>query len=143
MKRLIAFLLVSAFLGLVPIGGSLSAQNPDLSPVSKQDLANTKFDELTESMQRVRALLAKNDPEDPDGALIDAGMLFVQERKIRDGMELAKQMLAEGEWDDALDKMKTVREDLKRLLDLLQNRSALSRWDPEHQAAYEAFIADE
>lgn len=25
--------------------------------------------------------------------------------------------------------------------DLLKNRSALSRWDPEHQAAYEAFIA--
>lgn len=27
--------------------------------------------------------------------------------------------------------------------DILKNRSALSRWDPEHQAAYEAFIADE
>ena len=27
--------------------------------------------------------------------------------------------------------------------DILQNRSALSRWDPEHQAAYEAFIADD
>ena len=26
--------------------------------------------------------------------------------------------------------------------DLLKNRSALSRWDPEHQAAYEAFIAE-
>jgi NAD(P)-dependent dehydrogenase (short-subunit alcohol dehydrogenase family) len=25
--------------------------------------------------------------------------------------------------------------------DLLKNRSALSRWDPEHQAAYEAFVA--
>lgn len=27
--------------------------------------------------------------------------------------------------------------------DLLKNRSALSRWDPEHQAAFEAFIAEE
>ena len=27
--------------------------------------------------------------------------------------------------------------------DLLKNRTALSRWDPEHQAAYEAFIAED
>ena len=27
--------------------------------------------------------------------------------------------------------------------DLLKNRSALSRWDPEHEAAYEAFVAED
>ena len=27
--------------------------------------------------------------------------------------------------------------------DLIQNRSALSRWDPEFNAAYEAFVAGE
>jgi myosin heavy subunit len=120
MRRTTALLLASlAWLGAF---GSLAAQDPT-TPLSRQQLANQKFDELTESMQRVRTLLAKSDPDDPDGKLIDTATLFVQERKIREAMEIAGMMLREEEWDDALDKMKGVRSDLKQLLDLLQNRN--------------------
>jgi len=122
MKQRTSFLLTFAISIAISIGAGLRAQEPQQAG-SRQEIANQKFVELTESMQRLQALLARTDPDDPDGRLIGGGLLFVQERKIHEGMQLARQQLDAEKWDDAEAKMKTVRKDLKQLLDLLQNRN--------------------
>lgn len=123
MRPLIAFLLVFALTGGVLSGGGLRAQ--ELQASTSQEVANQLFDDLTESMHKLQALLAKSDDPAaaPDRRVLDGGLLLIRERKIRESMDLAKQMLEAQRWDAAIEKMQTVRKDLKQLLELLQNRN--------------------
>ena len=122
MRPLSTILLTLTSSLVLAAGSGLRAQDP-VQPGSRQEVANQKFAELTESMERLQALLAKTNPDDPDGRLIGGGLLFVQERKIHEGMRMARMLLDGEKWDDAETKMKVVRKDLKQLLDLLQNRN--------------------
>ena len=122
MRQLSVFILTLTCSLALAAGADLGAQEPAQAG-TRQETANQKFAELTESMERLQALLAKTNPDDPDGRLIGGGLLFVQERKIHDGMRMARMLLDGDKWDDAEAKMKVVRKDLKQLLDLLQNRN--------------------
>src|SRR5262245_14825515 len=120
MKRILAFLFVALLAGTA--GLSLRAQQDPPAPGSKQELAQTKFRELTENMQRLQGFLASKSPA--DAKLIEAGIRYAQEKRIFDTMGRVRNLLEHEKWDDSLSLMQTVRKDLVQLLDLLQNRNS-------------------
>src|SRR5262245_2262891 len=121
MNRLFSFVLATALTAVLPLATGLRAQVP-LTPVNQQELAQRKFGELTESMQQLHAYLAKIGEQD-DIKVVRAGLLLVQEKRIGEAMDGVKVLLEHEKWDDALTKMKTVREDLVLLLKVLQERA--------------------
>jgi hypothetical protein len=121
MNRLFAFVLAAVLAAVLPLASGLRAQVP-LTPVNQQELAQRKFAELTESMQQLQAYLAKIGEQD-DIKVVRAGLLLVQEKRIAEAMDGIKVMLEHEKWDDALTRMKTVREDLVLLLKVLQERA--------------------
>lgn len=139
MKRLIAVVLAAAFAALSPVTG-LRAQDP-VAPVTQQELAVRKFSELTESMQRLHAYLAKVGDED-DIKVLRAGMTLTQEKRIQDGLDRVKALLETEKWDDALTLMHAVRKDLVLLLDVLQNRNTDLQKLLEQIARLEAFKSE-
>lgn len=100
--------------------GRLCAQQP-LTATSQQELARSKFKELTERMQKLMAALQKTEPE--DSKLIAAGLRFVQEKKLHTQLDKAEAMLHQERWEESLVVMNDLRKDLGTLLDLLQNRN--------------------
>ena len=120
MKRLSAFLMVLACAFAVPLStASLRAQQEPVT--SKQELARTKFKELQDRMEKLHATLTKEKSD--DATVLNRGLTFVQEAKIRESLDKVKAQLDAEEWDQALEGMKTVREDLTKLLEVLQNRN--------------------
>jgi len=99
---------------------SLSAQTQDAQ--QQQQNAEARFRELTESMQRLHAYLAKVGNQD-DIKTLRAGMTLAQEKKIQDAMSAIRALLDEKKWDAALQRMQVVRADLVQLLEVLQNRN--------------------
>lgn len=120
MKRLLSLALLAAFAAVLPLSGHALAQDPPVA--SKQQLALEKFRALNDRMRKLQAVLANTAPE--DSRLLDAGNRFIQEKRIHEQMATVKQKLDGEHWDQALEDMKVVRQDLTRLLELLQNRDA-------------------
>ena len=61
MQRGIAALAALLFLAVVPVGPPLAAQ--DQPAITKQEMARTKFRDLTERMQKLMLVLQKNDTD--------------------------------------------------------------------------------
>ncbi|HEX5054623.1 MAG TPA: hypothetical protein VFZ65_22795 [Planctomycetota bacterium] len=119
-SRGIAVLTAVVFAVLAPSAPSLRAQEHQ-AVVSKQDLARSKFKDLTERMGKLMALLQKSEPE--DSKLIATGLQFVQEKKLHARLEHSGALLRQERWDDSLQVMTELRKDLGTLFDLLQNRN--------------------
>lgn len=122
MKCLSALLMVLACAFAVPLStAGLHAQQQPVA--SKQELARTKFKELHDRMEKLHATLSKEKDAKDDVDVLKRGLLFVQEAKIRESLDRVKILLDQERWDESLDGMKSVRTDLTKLLDLLQNRN--------------------
>ncbi len=121
MTRLIPWVLTFVTATLLQLAPGLPAQE-QLPPASQQELALRKYSELTESMQRLHAYLAKAGDKD-DIAVLRAGMTLAQERHIDETMDRIKLLLEHEQWDDGLKVMEGVRKDLMLLLEVLQNRN--------------------
>ena len=98
-----------------------SQQDPPTAAQSKQELAEGKFKQLTDRMQKMMVVLQKDEPE--ESKLLGVGLRYVQEKKLHRRLELAGAMLQQERWDESLVVMGKLREDLRSLLELLQNRS--------------------
>lgn len=120
--RLSTALIAAFVLGLgVPSLSSVRAQAPGAA-AQKQDLARTKFKELTERMQRLMPELQASEPE--SGSLLRAGLTFAQEKKLQQRLDQAGELLKQERWDESLVVLGDLQSDLGRLLELLQNRNA-------------------
>ena len=121
-SRTIAALATLLLMTLTPTASVLSAQqDPPTAAQSKQQLAEGKFKELTDRMQKLMVVLQKDEPE--ESKLLGAGLRYVQEKKLHQRLELAGAMLKQQRWDESLVMMGKLREDLRSLLELLQNRN--------------------
>jgi chromosome segregation ATPase len=115
-------LLALLFAATPPMASSMRAQAPTpQGAVGKQDLARSKFRDLTDRMQKLMVVLQKSDPE--DSKIISVGLTFVQEKKLHTRLEHAGSLMQQDRWDDALAVMTELRKDLGRLYELLQNRN--------------------
>lgn len=120
--RLFPVLIAALLLGLgVPSLSSVRAQAPGAA-AQKQDLARTKFKELTERMQRLMPELQASEPE--SSSLLRAGLTFAQEKKLQQRLDQAGELLKQERWDESLVVLGDLQTDLGRLLELLQNRNA-------------------
>lgn len=115
---LAALLLVVA----TPLVSPLRAQEQPANALSKQELAQSRFRELTERMENLMKVLQKDEPE--ESKLIAAGLRYVQERKLHQRLDHAGGLLRQERWDEGLVVMAELKKDLATLLDLLQNRNA-------------------
>ncbi|MBL8727106.1 MAG: hypothetical protein JNM25_01660 [Planctomycetes bacterium] len=118
-------LLTLVFTAVLPLARP-RAQVPAPAPVelgaaAKQDLARSKFRDLTDRMQKLMVVLQKSEPE--DSKIISVGLTFVQEKKLHTRLEHAGSLMQQERWDDALAVMTELRKDLGRLYELLQNRN--------------------
>lgn len=120
MRRLVAILFAAAFAFANPLAAQVPQDPPSVA--QQQQSAEARFRELTESMQRLHAYLAKVGNQD-DLRILRAGMTLTQEKKIQESMGQIRTLLDQQKWDSALERMQVVRTDLAQLLDLLQNRN--------------------
>ena len=121
-SRTIAALATLLLMTLTPTASVLTAQqDPPTAAQSKQQLAEGKFKELTDRMQKLMVVLQKDEPE--ESKLLGAGLRYVQEKQLHQRLELAGAMLKQQRWDESLVMMGKLREDLRSLLELLQNRN--------------------
>ncbi|MEY4674360.1 MAG: hypothetical protein RL148_2144 [Planctomycetota bacterium] len=93
------------------------AQDP---PQLRQEQARAKFRELHERMQKMEQMLAATKPE--ESKLLSLGNKFVVEKRLHESMADIRKLLDGERYDEALEGMKKVRQDLAQLLELLQNR---------------------
>ena len=121
-SRGIAIMAALLFASVTPLAPTLQAQNPTVSATSKQELAQGKFQELTERMEKLMVVLQKDEPE--ESKLLSAGLRFVQEKKLHPRLENAGKLLRQERWDEGLVVMDSLKADLRSLLELLQNRNA-------------------
>ncbi|MEC8252571.1 MAG: hypothetical protein VX044_05115 [Planctomycetota bacterium] len=120
--RVVAVLTALLMAALTPTCSPLRAQqDPPSAAQSKQLLAEGKFKELTDRMQKLMVVLQQDEPE--ESKLLGAGLRYVQEKKLHQRLELAGAMLKQERWDEGLVLMGKLREDLRALLELLQNRN--------------------
>ena len=138
-SRAIAILAVLMFAGMTPFASSLRAQEPPISAQSKQELAQDKFQELTERMEKLMVVLQKDEPE--ESKLLSAGLRFVQEKKLHNRLKRAGGRIQQGRWDEGLVVMDKLKADLRSLLELLQNRNADLRKLLDRIALLESFEA--
>lgn len=120
-RALVVLIVLLAGVG-PPATAPLRAQDGPLTATAKQELARTKFRELTERMQKLMAVLQQSEPE--DSQLMAAGLQYTQEKKLHSRLERAGSMLQQERWDEALVAMNELKRDLGTLLDLLQDRDA-------------------
>src|SRR5689334_3998103 len=118
--RVIAALTAVVFAFASPVSPALHAQAPTPA-ASKQELASTKFKELTERMQKLMPALQKTEPE--DSKLLGAGLRYAQEKKLQARLDNARSLITQEKWDESLEVMTDLKKDLGTLLDLLQNRN--------------------
>lgn len=121
-SRGIAILATLMLAVLTPLASPLTAQQPPISAQSKQELAQGKFQELTERMEKLMVVLQKDEPE--ESKLLSAGLRFVQEKKLHQRLDNAGKLLRQERWDQGLVVMDKLKSDLRSLLELLQNRNA-------------------
>lgn len=115
----VLFALVLA--AVTPTAPTLLAQESPTTVTNKQDLARTRFRDLTERMQKLMVVLQGAEPE--NSKVLAAGLTFVQEKKMHDRLEQASSLMQQERWDDSLAVMTVLRKDLQTLYDLLQNRN--------------------
>lgn len=121
-SRGIAVLAALLLLAMTPMASTLQAQqDPPTAAQSKQELAEGKFKDLTDRMQKLMVVLQKDEPE--ESKLLGAGLRFVQEKKLHSRLDKAGTLLKQERWDESLVLMGKLREDLRSLLELLQNRN--------------------
>lgn len=120
-RTAIAALAALVLAASTPLVAPLRAQDPESSVHTKQELARTKFRDLTERMQKLMVVLQKEEPE--TASLLVSGTQFVQTKKLHERLGHASQLLEQERWDDALAVMSELRADLSTLYDLLQNRN--------------------
>ena len=89
-------------------------------PLTLQQKAYQKFQELQASMRRLKTDLAATDAE--KAKRLEQGLLLIQEKKIADAMKEAELLLSQESWDLSLEKMQGVQKDLAQLLGLLMDR---------------------
>jgi DNA repair exonuclease SbcCD ATPase subunit len=104
-----------------PFVSTVRAQEQALTAAAQQELARTKFKDLTERMQKLMVALQKSDPE--DSKLLAIGLRFAQEKKLQPRLDHAEALLRQERWDESLVVMGELRRDLGTLLELLQNRN--------------------
>lgn len=121
-SRGIAIVAALMFAAVMPLTSSLQAQDPPVSATGKQELAQGKFQELTERMGKLMVVLQKDEPE--ESKLLSAGLRFVQEKKLHNRLGSAGKLLRQERWDEGLVVMGKLKTDLRSLLELLQNRNA-------------------
>jgi hypothetical protein len=121
-SRGIAIVAALMFATLTPLSSSLLAQDPPVSATSKQELAQGKFEELTERMGKLMVVLQKDEPE--ESKLLSAGLRFVEEKKLHSRLKSAGKLLRQERWDEGVVVMGKLKTDLRSLLELLQNRNA-------------------
>ena len=121
-SRGIAIVAALMFAAVTPLSSSLKAQDPPVSATSKQELAQGKFQVLTERMGKLMVVLQKDEPE--ESKLLSAGLRFVQEKKLHQRLENAGKLLRQERWDEGLVVMGKLKTDLRSLLELLQNRNS-------------------
>ncbi len=119
--RAIAIVMAFLFAFATPLVSSLRAQDTQTAAASKQELARTKFRDLTERMQKLMGILQKSEPE--ESKILAAGLHYTQEKKLTQRLDHAGNMLKDERWDEALVVMGSLKSDLSTLLDLLQNRN--------------------
>ncbi len=115
----VLFALVLA--AVTPTTPALLAQESPTAVTNKQDLARSRFRDLTERMQKLMVVLQGAEPE--NSKVLAAGLTFVQEKKMHDRLEQASSLMQQERWDDSLAVMTVLRKDLQTLYDLLQNRN--------------------
>ncbi|MFY9344904.1 MAG: hypothetical protein WAT39_20595 [Planctomycetota bacterium] len=137
--RALAILMAFLFATTMPLAASLraQAQDPPTAAASKQELARSKFKELTERMQKLMVTLQKSEPE--ESKILAAGLQYSQEKKLTDRLAKAGGMLKQERWDEALVVMGDLKTDLGTLLGLLQNRNGDLRKLLEEIRKLEAF----
>ncbi len=120
--RGITALCAALCLALAPTAPTLHAQqDPPTAAQSKQQLAESKFRDLTNRMQKLMVVLQTDEPD--ESKLLGAGLRFVQEKQLHQRLEKAGGLLRQERWDESLVVMGKLREDLRSLLELLQNRN--------------------
>jgi len=136
-SRALAIMAVLVFASVTQFASPLGAQQPATTAQGKQELAQDKFRDLTERMQKLMVVLQKDEPE--DSKLLSAGLRFVQEKKLHTRLERAGILLQKERWDEGLVVMDKLKADLRSLLELLQNRNADLRKLLERIAQLEQF----
>lgn len=99
------------------LGGVAIAQE---APTQKQERARLKFTELHERMQKLQGALSTTEPE--QSKTLAVGNRHIQETALHQKLKVAKELLDNQSWDEALTKMEEVKKDLDNLLDVLMNR---------------------
>ncbi|MEY3161286.1 MAG: hypothetical protein RIT25_1277 [Planctomycetota bacterium] len=118
MMRWMSMALALLLCALAPtFSGEVRAQDP---PQLRQEQARAKFRELHERMQKMEQMLASSKPE--ESKLLSLGNKFVVEKRLHESMADIRKLLDGERFDEALEAMKKVRQDLSQLLELLQNR---------------------
>jgi hypothetical protein len=84
--------------------------------------ARRRFDEMHQRMQKLQVVKAETDPD--EAAVLAAGNRFIQERQVRTAMDEVGKLIAGGRYDEAIDRMDGLQQDLQRLLDLLLARDS-------------------
>jgi DNA repair exonuclease SbcCD ATPase subunit len=138
--RALALLLTFMLALAMPFAAARAQVDPGGSAATaagKQELARSKFKDLTDRMQKLMVVLQKTEPE--DSKLLAAGVTFVQEKKMQTRLERAGNLLTQQRWDESLVEMNSLRDDLAKLLDLLQNRDTDLRKILEEIKKLEAF----
>ncbi|MCC7063164.1 MAG: hypothetical protein IT456_10195 [Planctomycetes bacterium] len=120
-SRTIALIAALLLAIATPLTSSVRAQDQQAPTVSKQEMARSKFRDLTERMTKLMAVLQQSEPE--GSKIIAAGLQYVQEAKIHEDMAHVRVLLEKDNFDDALVEMTEVRKDLQKLYELLQNRN--------------------
>ena len=121
--RVIAIAAALMFAAVTPVSSPLRAQDPPVTATTKQELAQGKFQDLTERMSKLMVVLQKDEPE--ESKLLSAGLRFVQEKKLHQSLENAGRLLRQERWDEGLVVMGKLKTDLRALLELLQNLSLI------------------
>jgi myosin heavy subunit len=135
-RSAIALIAALMFAWTAPLGASLRAQE-ETPTVSKQELARSKFKDLTERMAKLMVALQPTEPD--TSGLLGAGLQYVKEVKIPEEMERIRTLLDRENWDDALGSIAEVRKKLQKLYELLQNRNTDLRKLMEEIARLQAF----
>jgi hypothetical protein len=97
-----------------------SAPTAQVRAVSLQEQATAKFKDLHDRMQKLQVRKQATEPE--ESRVLQAGNRLIQEKRIVEGMERSAALIASSDYDQALEALKQVSEDLNQLLDLLLNR---------------------
>jgi hypothetical protein len=136
--RLIALFVALWCAAVTPQLSLLRAQDPPATTaLGKQELARAKFKDLTERMQKLMSVLQKSEPEDVK--LLAVGVQFAQEKKLQQRLDQSGGLLRQERWDEALVVMGELKNDLGKLLELLQNRNTDLRKLLEEIAKLQAF----